>query len=263
LIVGQDRVGLRDGDPTRKERDLLGEREVPASALWGIHTLRAVENFPLSGRRTAPALVHAYGLVKQACARTNRELGSSAGPRGEAIETAAAEMAEGKLDEHILVDALQGGAGTSLNMNVNEVLANRALVLLGRELGDYAAIDPLDHVNLHQSTNDTYPTALKVAAIASLRTLEAAVVELQEAFQRKERELADVVKVGRTELQDAVLTTLGREMGAYAEAFTRDRWRIYKCEERLRVVNLGGTAIGTAWARRERTSSTWWMCCAS
>ena len=231
--------------PTRKERDLLGEREVPASVLWGIHTLRAVENFPLSGRRTAPALIHAYGLVKQACARVNRELGTLAMREAEAIESAAVEMAEGKLDEHILVDALQGGAGTSLNMNVNEVLANRALVLLGRELGDYVLIDPLDHVNMHQSTNDTYPTALKVAAIASLRTLEAAVVELQEAFQRKERELADVVKVGRTEMQDAVLITLGREMGAYAEAFTRDRWRIYKCEERLRVVNLGGTAIGT------------------
>ena len=231
--------------PTRKERDLLGEREVPASALWGIHTLRAVENFPLSGRRVAPALIHAYGLVKQACARTNRELGSLPVREAEAIERAAAEMAEGKLDEHIPVDALQGGAGTSLNMNVNEVLANRALVLLDRQPGDYAAIDPLDHVNMHQSTNDTYPTALKVAAIASLHVLEPAVVELQEAFQRKERELADVVKVGRTEMQDAVLTTLGREMGAYAEAFTRDRWRIYKCEERLRVVNLGGTAIGT------------------
>ena len=142
-------------DPNRKERDLLGEREVPASAMWGIHTLRAVENFPLSGRRTAPALVRAYGLVKQACARTNRELGSLPSKEAQAIETAAAEMAEGKLDEHILVDALQGGAGTSLNMNVNEVLANRALVLLGRELGDYPAVDPLDHVNMHQSTNDT------------------------------------------------------------------------------------------------------------
>jgi aspartate ammonia-lyase len=231
--------------PTRRERDLLGEREVPALALWGIHTLRAVENFPLSGRRAAPALVHAYGLVKQACGRTNRELGALAVREAGAIEAAAAEMAEGKLDEHILVDALQGGAGTSLNMNVNEVLANRALLLLGRGPGDYAVIDPLDHVNLHQSTNDTYPTALKVAAIGRLRALEKSVVELQEAFQNKERALADVVKVGRTEMQDAVLTTLGREMGAYAEAFTRDRWRIYKCEERLRVVNLGGTAIGT------------------
>jgi aspartate ammonia-lyase len=233
------------GDPTRKERDLLGERDVPASAMWGIHTLRAVENFPLAGRPVAPALIHAYGLVKQACARTNRELGHLPAAKGQAIESAAADMAEGKLDQHILVDALQGGAGTSLNMNVNEVLANRALALLGRPYGDYATVDPLDDVNMHQSTNDTYPTALKVAAIAGLRVLEKAVVELQEAFQAKERELGDVVKVGRTELQDAVLITLGREMGAYAEAFTRDRWRIYKCEERLRVVNLGGTAIGT------------------
>ena len=231
--------------PTRKERDLLGEREVPALALSGIHTLRAVENFPLSGRSTAPALIHAYGLVKQACARTNRELGALPARESGAIEAAAAEMSEGKLDGHILVDALQGGAGTSLNMNVNEVLANRALLLLGSGPGEYALIHPLDHVNLHQSTNDTYPTALKVAAIAGLRALEKSVVELQEAFQVKEHEFASVVKVGRTELQDAVLTTLGREMGAYAEAFTRDRWRIYKCEERLRVVNLGGTAIGT------------------
>lgn len=232
-------------DPTRKERDLLGERDVPADALWGIHTLRALENFPLAGRTVAPGLVHAYGLVKQACARSNRELGYMPPAKAQAIETAAAEMAEGKHDAHVVVDALQGGAGTSLNMNVNEVLANRALILLGRDLGDYATVDPLDDVNMHQSTNDTYPTALKVAAIAGLRNLEKAMVELQEAFQGKERELADVVKVGRTELQDAVLTTLGREMGAYAEAFTRDRWRIYKCEERLRVVNLGGTAIGT------------------
>jgi aspartate ammonia-lyase len=222
--------------PTRRERDLLGEREVPARALWGIHTLRAVENFPLAARRVAPTLVHAYGLVKQACARANRELGSIPTDKASAIEAAAAEMAEGKLDEHILTDALQG---------VNEVLANRALVLLGRQPGDSAFVSPLDHVNLHQSTNDTYPTALKLAATSELRTLEKAVIELQEAFQAKEREFASVVKVGRTEMQDAVLITLGREMGAYAEAFTRDRWRIYKCEERLRVVNLGGTAIGT------------------
>lgn len=232
-------------ETTRKERDLLGERDVPANVMWGIHTLRAVENFPLAGRPVAPALIRAYGLVKQACARTNHELGLLPGDKAQAIETAAAEMAEGKLDQHVIVDALQGGAGTSLNMNVNEVLANRALQLLGGSLGDYDVVDPLDDVNMHQSTNDTYPTALKVAAIAGLRTLEKAVVELQEAFQAKERELAGVVKVGRTELQDAVLITLGREMGAYAEAFTRDRWRIYKCEERLRVVNLGGTAIGT------------------
>jgi len=229
----------------RTERDLLGNREIPAHALWGIHTSRAVENFPISGHRVRPSLIHAYGLVKQACARTNRELGALPPDKASAIETAAAEMAEGTLDEHVLTDALQGGAGTSLNMNVNEVLANRALILLGHAPGDHAIIDPFDHVNLHQSTNDTYPTALKVATIGELRLLEKAVVELQEAFQVKERELASVVKVGRTEMQDAVLLTLGREMGAYAETFTRDRWRIYKCEERLRVVNLGGTAIGT------------------
>ena len=157
-------------------------------------------------------------------------------------------MMEGLLDAHIVVDALQGGAGTSTNMNVNEVLANRALQLLGRPLGDYATIHPLDDINLHQSTNDTYPTALRVAAITLLRKLERELVALLEEFQRKEREFADVVKLGRTEMQDAVLITLGREMSAYAEAFARDRWRVYKCEERLRVVNLGGTAVGTGLA---------------
>jgi aspartate ammonia-lyase len=157
-------------------------------------------------------------------------------------------MMEGLLDEHIVVDALQGGAGTSTNMNVNEVLANRALQILGQPLGDYETISPLDDINLHQSTNDTYPTALKVAAIRLLRELEREVITLFEEFQRKEKATAHVVKVGRTQLQDAVLTTVGREMSAYAEAFARDRWRIYKCEERLRVVNLGGTAIGTGLA---------------
>ena len=133
-------------------------------------------------------------------------------------------------------------------MNVNEVLANRALQILGEPPGDYARVSPLDDLNLHQSTNDTYPTALRLAAIELLHRLEEQIVALQEAFQAKEQEFAHVVKVGRTQYQDAVLTTLGREMGAYAEALNRDRWRIYKCEERLRVVNLGGTAIGTGFA---------------
>jgi aspartate ammonia-lyase len=229
----------------RREIDLLGEREVPGYALWGIHTLRAMENFPIARRSVNRALVHAFGMVKLAAARTNRELGWWDDAKFAALETACTEMSEGRLDEHILVDALQGGAGTSTNMNINEVLANRALELLGKPLGDYLSVNPHDDVNLHQSTNDTYPTALKVAAIFGLRELERKVVGLLEAFQRKETEFADVVKVGRTELQDAVLTTLGTEMSAYAEALARDRWRIYKCEERLRVVNLGGTAIGT------------------
>ena len=149
------------------------------------------------------------------------------------------------MNEYILVDALQGGAGTSTNMNVNEVIANRALQIMEKPLGLYETVSPLDDINLHQSTNDTYPTALKVAAIKLLRQLEQNVLDLQDTFQQKEKEFAHIVKIGRTQLQDAVLTTLGREMSAYAEAFNRDRWRIYKCEERLRVVNLGGTAIGT------------------
>lgn len=232
----------------RIEKDLLGEREVPADALYGIHTVRGVENFPLTLRPINPALIRAFGAVKLACARTNHELGWWDDAKFFAIETACGEMMEGKLDGHIVVDALQGGAGTSTNMNVNEVLANRALVLLGEKPGDYAIVSPLEDINLHQSTNDTYPTALKVAAIQRLRDLEREVVALLEEFQNKEKSFAHIVKVGRTQLQDAVLVTLGREMSAYAEAFGRDRWRIYKCEERLRVLNLGGTAVGTGLA---------------
>jgi aspartate ammonia-lyase len=242
----------------RTESDLLGPREVPADALCGIHTVRAVENFPLARRPVHRRLVHAFGAVKLACVRTNRAIdGATEANKNDAIERACTEMMEGLLDEHIVVDALQGGAGTSLNMNVNEVLANRALQILGLPLGTYdrregeapaeprLAISPYDDLNRHQSTNDTYPTALRVAALGLLRDLEREVVALQEAFQQKEKQFAGIVKVGRTELQDATLTTLGREMGAYAEALSRDRWRIYKCQERLRVVNLGGTAIGT------------------
>jgi len=230
---------------SRLETDLLGTREVPADSLWGIHTLRAMENFPLAGRPVHRRLVHAYGAVKLASLRANQDLGRWDAAIFGALEAASQEMLEGQLDAHVIVDALQGGAGTSTNMNVNEVLANRALQLLGKPLGDYAGISPLDDVNLHQSTNDTYPTALKVAAIWGLKELERQTVALLEAFQAKEKEFADVVKIGRTEMQDAVLMTLGSAMSAYAEAIARDRWRIYKCVERLRVVNLGGTAIGT------------------
>ncbi|MBN1512479.1 MAG: aspartate ammonia-lyase [Phycisphaerae bacterium] len=229
----------------RVEHDSLGTRDLPSDALHGIHTLRAMENFPLALRPVHARLIHAYGAVKLACARTNRELGCLDDAVAQAIESACEEMMLGRLDDHVRVDALQGGAGTSTNMNVNEVLANRALQLLGRNPGEYETISPLDHVNRHQSTNDTYPTALRVAAIQGIRELERELTLLVEAFQAKEKEFAHVVKIGRTQLQDAVLITLGREMAAYAEAFGRDRWRIYKCEERLRVVNLGGTAVGT------------------
>ena len=229
----------------RTESDLLGEREVPEDAYWGIHTLRARENFPLSGRASNAHLVTAMARVKIACALTNRDLGYLPADVADAIVDAARELVGGTLADHIVVDALQGGAGTSLNMNVNEVLANRAEELLGGKRGDYAHVDPLDHVNLHQSTNDVVPTAVRVAAITLLKRLEKSISLLQEAFQRKEQEFADVVKIGRTQLQDACPMTLGAEFAAWAEAFARDRWRVFKCEERLRVVNLGGTAVGT------------------
>jgi aspartate ammonia-lyase len=234
----------------RKENDFLGELPVAAEALHGIHTVRALENFPLAGRPVHEELARAYGTVKLACAMTNRALGvwSDDTPKAEAIERACRELSEDALASRIVVDRLQGGAGTSTNMNVNEVLANRALELLGLPHGAYDRVSPLEDLNRHQSTNDTYPTALKLAAIRLLHQLEQRVVALQESFQDGERKFAHVVKVGRTQLQDAVLTTLGREMGAYAEAINRDRWRIYKCKERLRLVNLGGTAIGTGLA---------------
>lgn len=234
----------------RTERDSIGEMQIPAGALYGIHTARAIVNFPLARRPVHAELVRAYGTVKLAAALTNRELGawSDDPAKADAIVQACTEMAEGLLTDYIHADLFQGGAGTSTNMNVNEVLANRALQILDRPLGDYSYIAPLGDINLHQSTNDTFPTALRLAAIRLIAKLETNVVGLQESFQEAEKRFAHVVKMGRTELQDAVLITLGREMGAYAEAINRDRWRIYKCQERLRVVNLGGTAVGTGLA---------------
>ncbi len=239
-------VAPPEGQPVRIESDALGSVQVAQESLLGVNSVRALTNFDLGGRPVNRRLVRAYGLVKLACVTTNRALGyfPDVGV-ADAIQRACQELADGLLEQHVSIDALQGGAGTSTNLCVCEVLANRALELLGREHGDYQVVSPLDHLNLHQSTNDTFPTALRIAAILALRELEAAVLGLQEALQAKERQFAQIVKVGRTEMQDAALMTLGREMGAYAEAFGRDRWRIYQCEERLRVVNLGGTAVGT------------------
>ena len=243
-----------DDPGTRIEHDLLGPVAVPAGALHGAHGARAAANFFLAGRPTHPALVRAMGAVKGAALRTNRELGAWDGDpdKADAMARACAELADGRLDGAVVVDALQGGAGTSLNLAVCEVLANRTLVLMGLEPGRYDRVDPIDDLNRHQSTNDVFPTALRLAAIRGVRALDRELVALQESFQAAERRFADVVKVGRTQLQDAVLTTVGRSMGTYAEAFNRDRWRVYKCEERLRVVNLGGTAIGTGLAAPRR-----------
>ena len=186
---------------TRFDEDLLGKLELPADCLWGAHTERARLNFPLSGRRVHPALIHAYGQVKLACFQVNRELGffKETPAKADAIERACREMLRGELDEHVVVDALQGGAGTSTNMNVNEVLANRAVQILGEQPGRYDLVSPNDDLNRHQSTNDTYPTALRIAAMTGFERLEQSVVELQQAFQAKEHEFAHIVKVGRTQ----------------------------------------------------------------
>ena len=229
----------------RIENDFLGKMEIPADAYYGIHTLRAVNNFPVSGFRVPGEFIRAMAEVKQACTLANMRENLVDSKKGQAIINASQEIAEGKFADQFIVDAFQGGAGTSTNMNMNEVIANRAIEILGGRKGDYGLVSPLGHVNLSQSTNDVYPTALRVAAIRLVITLSEAIAKLQGALQEKERAFAGILKLGRTEMQDAVPITLGQEFGAYAEAFARDRWRLYKVEERLRQVNLGGTAIGT------------------
>ena len=229
----------------RQETDFLGTVEIPENAYWGVHTYRAKKNFDISGYKINSEFIKAFALVKLACALSIKELGVWETSKAEAIIKACEELIEGVLNDEIIVDPLQGGAGTSLNMNVNEVIANRALEIYGKTRGEYQFMDPVEDINKFQSTNDVYPTALKIASIFLLRKLEKEVTSLQESFQEKEQEFSGIVKVGRTQLMDAVLITLGKEFSAYAEAISRDRWRIYKCEERLRVVNIGGTAVGT------------------
>jgi aspartate ammonia-lyase len=229
----------------RIEKDSLGEVKLSDDVYYGINTYRASENFPVSGRKTDELFIIGFAQVKLAAAETNLSLGYLDKDKGSAIISAVKEIIEGEFHEQIIVDPLQGGAGTSLNMNFNEVIANRALEIMGRKKGEYEIIHPLNHVNMHQSTNDVFPTALRIAVLNYLKKLEFEISKLQEEFQKKEIEFRDIIKLGRTELQDAVPITLGMEFGAYAEAFSRDRWRIFKCRERIKVVNLGGTAVGT------------------
>ncbi|WP_236860138.1 aspartate ammonia-lyase [Candidatus Formimonas warabiya] len=229
----------------RMEKDALGEKGIPAHAYYGIHTARAVENFPVSGRKTNRHLIEALVLVKKAAAMAHRKLDHIPQAVVEAIITACDEILAGNCADQFVVDAFQGGAGTSTHMNVNEVVANRAIEILGGEKGDYTLVHPLHHVNCCQSTNDVYPTALRIAAIRLLRPLSEAFASLQQALQEKEHELADVIRLGRTQLMDALPMMAGQGFGAYAKAVARDRWRLYKVEERLREVNIGGTAIGT------------------
>jgi aspartate ammonia-lyase len=232
---------------TRIEHDLLGDRAVPADAYYGIHTLRALENFPITGTAISiyPDLVIALACVKQAAAIVNCELGLIDDRRSVAIRLACEEIREGKLHEEFVVDVIQGGAGTSSNMNANEVICNRALELLGQKKGEYEHLHPLDHVNLSQSTNDVYPTAIKLALQYGIKRLITEMVALRQAFERKAQEFDDVLKVGRTQLQDAVPMTLGQEFSTYAVMLGEDEQRLAEAGGLIREINLGATAIGT------------------
>ena len=232
---------------TRTEHDLLGEKEVPADAYWGVHTERARENFPITGVPVGryPFLVRGLAFVKEAAALANRDLGLLDERRAAAISAACRELRAGALHDQFVVDLIQGGAGTSTNMNANEVIANRALEILGRTKGDYAHVHPNDHVNLSQSTNDVYPTAADVAFVEAAAGLGSAMAELEQAFAAKAQEFQGVVKMGRTQLQDAVPMTLGQEFRAFAVMLGEDRARLDESAALLYEINLGATAIGT------------------
>ena len=232
---------------TRNEHDLLGDRAVPAVAYYGVHTLRAVENFPISGNPISiyPDLIHALACIKQAAALANRELGMLDATKCDAIVKACEEIRAGRLHDQFVVDVIQGGAGTSTNMNANEVIANRGLEHLGHDRGEYRYLHPNEDVNMSQSTNDVYPTALKLAGYFGIYRLVDAMAILRRAFEAKADEFRDVLKMGRTQLQDAVPMTLGQEFSTYAVMLGEDEERLREAAMLIREINLGATAIGT------------------
>jgi aspartate ammonia-lyase len=231
----------------RTEHDLLGDREVPAEVYYGVHTLRAVENFAITGTPISiyPELIKALACIKQAAALANHELGLLDEARCDAIVKACAELLGGKLHEQFVVDVIQGGAGTSTNMNANEVIANRALELLGHKKGEYQYLHPNEQVNIGQSTNDVYPSALKVATWFGILGLVDAMAVLRQAFEAKADEFKDVLKMGRTQLQDAVPMTLGQEFSTYAVMLGEDEERLREAALLICEINMGATAIGT------------------
>ena len=246
-LVGRGRTLGFGGHRTRTEHDLLGEREVPYEALYGVQTLRALENFPITGipLREFPVLIEALAAVKEAAAQTNAELGLLNAEHADVIIRAAREIRAGRHHEHFLVDMIQGGAGTSTNMNANEVIANRALELSNQQRGAYDVISPNDHVNLSQSTNDVYPTAVRVALHNSLAEFRVELARLADAFGAKGVEFAPLIKMGRTQMQDAVPMTLGQEFTAFAHTLQEDVDRLGEAQSLIREINLGATAIGT------------------
>ena len=229
----------------RIETDSLGEIKIDDKFYYGINTQRALENFPLENKSVNLKLIYEIAIIKKAAAIVNKNLKKLSEEKANAIIRASEEVIAGNFNNNFLISAFQGGAGTSTNMNVNEVIANRAIEILGGNKGEYNLIHPLNEVNMSQSTNDVHPTALRIAAIHLIRKLSNSLSELQQSFQVKENEFADVIKLGRTQLMDALPMMVGQGFGAYAKAIERDRWRIYKVEERLRQINMGGTAIGT------------------
>jgi aspartate ammonia-lyase len=246
-LVGRGRTLGFGGHRSRQEHDLLGERDVPYEALYGVQTLRALENFPITGipLREFPVLIESLAAVKEAAAQTNLELGLLDQQHAEVIMRAAREIRAGRHHEHFLVDMIQGGAGTSTNMNANEVIANRALELSNQQRGAYDVISPNDHVNLSQSTNDVYPTAVRVALHKSLSGFRVELARLADAFGAKGVEFAPLIKMGRTQMQDAVPMTLGQEFMAFSHTLQEDVERLGEAQSLIREINLGATAIGT------------------
>lgn len=229
----------------RIEKDFLGEREIPVHAYYGIQTLRAIENFPITGYTIHPELIRALGIVKKAAALANMEAGLLDSKIAEPIVQAAQEVIEGKLHDFFIVDPIQGGAGTSINMNANEVIANRALEIIGCQKGDYKTISPNSHVNMSQSTNDAFPTAIHLSVLTLLEKLLDTTAEMNKVFHQKAEQFAHVIKMGRTHLQDAVPVLLGQEFEAYSRVISRDIIRIGQSRQHLYEVNMGATAVGT------------------
>ncbi|GAF66265.1 aspartate ammonia-lyase [Bacillus sp. TS-2] len=229
----------------RTERDLLGEKNVPKEAYYGIQTMRARENFPITGYPPHKELIKAFGYVKKAAAMANRDVGVLQKKIADAIIQASEEVISGKLDDHFIVDSIQGGAGTSFNMNANEVIANRAIEILGGQKGEYLKVSPNTHVNMAQSTNDAFPTAIHIACLHLSTGLISTLEQLIETIKEKEKEFDHVLKMGRTHLQDAVPIRLGQEFGAYRRVLTRDLVRIKRSVGHLYEINMGATAVGT------------------
>lgn len=229
----------------RIEKDFLGSKEVNIDAYYGIQTLRAVENFPITGYRIHEELIKAMAMVKKAAALANMETGRLYKGLGEVIVQAADEIINGKLHDQFIVDPIQGGAGTSINMNTNEVIANRALELMGEKKGDYSKLSPNTHVNMAQSTNDAFPTAIHISVLNLLEKLLETMRKMHEVFSQKAKEFDSVIKMGRTHLQDAVPIRLGQEFEAYSRVLARDIKRIENTREHLYEVNMGATAVGT------------------